>query len=169
MIYRTPSTPTALGANGQVALQPLWEKEEAPTVPRPMLTILWKKEPTRVTAMATVSQKVTQAMTAAVSTIDYSIWASLDNTFGSTVPSIVRCKKMYQTEAMERQNEALPAYKDVLAAQGLAAKLVPGQDHRSRHRVAYAPDYVNYAGEGFIRGQCSHLKVLLCLYIRGEC
>ena len=83
--------------------------------------------------------------------------------FVLAVPSIVRCKKMYQTEAMERQNEALPAYKDALAAQGLAAKVVPGQDHRSRHRVAYAPDYVNYAPEGFIRGWCfctsSHVVV----------
>jgi hypothetical protein len=65
---------------------------------------------------------------------------------------------MYQTEAMERQNEALPAYKNALAAQGLAAKVVPGQDHRSRHRVAYAPDYINYSAEGFIRGQLCNWK-----------
>lgn len=67
----------------------------------------------------------------------------------ASVPSIVRCKKMYQTEAMERQNEALPAYKEALAAQGLAAKVVPNKDHASRQNNS---DYIGYATEGFGRG-----------------
>lgn len=70
----------------------------------------------------------------------------------SAVPSIVRCKKMYQTEAMERQNEALPAYKEALAAQGLAAKVAPTKDHTSQQNNS---DYIGYATEGFVRGSLS--------------
>jgi hypothetical protein len=121
-----------------------------------------------------------QSYNAAVN-LDNFVEERADKMYSSgTVPSIVRCKKMYQTEAMKRQNEALPFYRqalvctihvetcspresteglicsdtcrEALATQGLAAKVVPGQDHRSRHRVKYAPDYIQYASEGFKRG-----------------
>jgi hypothetical protein len=93
--------------------------------------------------------------------MELTLWVNFDMLRDCTVPSIVRCKKMYQTEAMERQNEALPAYKDAVAAQGLAGKVVVGQDHRSRLRVGTSSDYFQYASDGFVRSQSSCMIFVL--------
>ena len=82
-----------------------------------------------------------------------------------SVPAIVRCKGMYQTEYIQRTNEALPGYRQRLIDAGrLAAKVpVPGQDHRNSRRPGYSTDYVQYARDGFVR-RCAHcLSLLLVL------
>jgi hypothetical protein len=92
-----------------------------------------------------------------------------------SVPAIVRCKGMYESEYMQRSREALPAYRQALLRSGALAARVPasGQDYRQSSRVGYNSDYVQYARSGFARGahfatDCSCIgRVLPNLRLRG--
>jgi hypothetical protein len=102
--------------------------------------------------------------------IDNFVQERCDKSFLSgSAPTIVRCKKMYQTEYTERSNEALPQYREQIAAEGLAARVPEhGQDYRNSRRVGYSSDYIQYTREGFVRGPppppqaCQHYTLVTC-------